>query len=108
MSARARRLRKALCPVTASAPLYGAADCDAQTPFHLTVCLLGTIAAFDSFSLQTRHSGVGQQASPIHVKPKAITPRQYTRKTTWGKIPLKEMESAAAEVKEGKKSSCKG
>ncbi len=31
-------------------------------------------------------------------------PRQYTRKTTWGKTPLEEMESAAAEVKEGKKS----
>ncbi len=31
-------------------------------------------------------------------------PRQDTRKTTWGKTPLKEMESAAAEVKEGKKS----
>ncbi len=30
--------------------------------------------------------------------------RQYTRKTTWGKTPLEEMESAAAEVKEGKKS----
>lgn len=31
-------------------------------------------------------------------------PRQYTRKTTWGKTHLEEMESAAAEVKEGKKS----
>lgn len=31
-------------------------------------------------------------------------PRQYTRKTTWGKTPLEEMESAATEVKEGKKS----
>ncbi|KAK9977146.1 hypothetical protein ABG768_018967 [Culter alburnus] len=31
-------------------------------------------------------------------------PRKYTRKTTWGKTPLEEMESAAAEVKEGKKS----
>jgi len=28
-------------------------------------------------------------------------PRQYTRQTTWGKIPF-EMESAAAQVKEGK------
>ncbi|KAL1255148.1 hypothetical protein QQF64_013209 [Cirrhinus molitorella] len=28
---------------------------------------------------------------------------QYTRKTTWGKTPLEEMESATAEVKEGKK-----
>ena len=35
---------------------------------------------------------------------KAIMPKQYTRKTTWGKTPLEEMESAAAEVKEGKKS----
>lgn len=31
-------------------------------------------------------------------------PRKYTRKTTWGKTPLEEMESAASEVKEGKKS----
>uniref|UniRef100_A0A3B4VRY6 HTH psq-type domain-containing protein n=1 Tax=Seriola dumerili TaxID=41447 RepID=A0A3B4VRY6_SERDU len=31
-------------------------------------------------------------------------PRKYIRKTTWGKTPLEEMESAASEVKEGKKS----
>ncbi|CAB1459450.1 unnamed protein product [Pleuronectes platessa] len=31
-------------------------------------------------------------------------PRNYTRKTTWGQTPLAEMESAAAEVMQGKKS----
>ncbi|XP_059925954.1 uncharacterized protein zgc:113274 [Gadus macrocephalus] len=31
-------------------------------------------------------------------------PRQYSRKTTWGKTTLKEMERATAEVKEGKMS----
>ena len=30
--------------------------------------------------------------------------RQYTRKTTWGKTALKEMERAAIEIKQGKKS----
>ncbi|CAB1438365.1 unnamed protein product [Pleuronectes platessa] len=30
-------------------------------------------------------------------------PRNYTRKTTWGQTPLTEMESAAAEVMQGKK-----
>ncbi|KAL1249482.1 hypothetical protein QQF64_020487 [Cirrhinus molitorella] len=29
-------------------------------------------------------------------------PRQYTRKTTWGKTPLEEMESATAEKNPGK------
>ena len=29
-------------------------------------------------------------------------PRKYTRKTTWGKTPLEEMEKAAAEVMAGK------
>uniref|UniRef100_A0A672IK21 HTH CENPB-type domain-containing protein n=1 Tax=Salarias fasciatus TaxID=181472 RepID=A0A672IK21_SALFA len=31
-------------------------------------------------------------------------PREYTRKTTWGKASLEEMEKAAAEVKAGQKS----
>lgn len=31
-------------------------------------------------------------------------PRAYTRKTTWGQTPLTEMERAADEVKQGKKS----
>lgn len=31
-------------------------------------------------------------------------PRNYTRKTTWGQTPLAEMESAASEVMQGKKS----
>lgn len=31
-------------------------------------------------------------------------PRQYTKKTPWGKTPLDEMESAVTEVKKGKKS----
>ncbi|CAJ1067756.1 hypothetical protein cypCar_00021836 [Xyrichtys novacula] len=31
-------------------------------------------------------------------------PRKYTRKTSWGKTPLEEIEIAASEVKEGKKS----
>jgi len=31
-------------------------------------------------------------------------PRNYTRKTTWGQTPLAEMEMAAAEVMQGKKS----
>uniref|UniRef100_A0A3B5QKH3 Zgc:113274 n=1 Tax=Xiphophorus maculatus TaxID=8083 RepID=A0A3B5QKH3_XIPMA len=31
-------------------------------------------------------------------------PRKYTRKTTWGQTPLAELESAAAEVRQGKQS----